>query len=103
MKRLWFVALLWALQSCYQYRVLNTNNDPATEYRDTIMHAYAWGLINKPKDFHVPNCTESNAIDELTLSKNLGRSLMTWVTLGFVSSVKVRWKCHKPCARVDSL
>jgi hypothetical protein len=88
---------------CYQYRVLNTNNDPSTEYREATMHSYGWGLWNKPQNLHVPDCSTSNALDEVTLSKNVGQSLLTWITFGFVSTVKVKWRCHKPCAITDSL
>lgn len=90
-------------QSCYQYRVLNTNNDPATEYQKKVMWSYAWGLVNKPKDFHVPNCTTSNAIDELQFSKKFSHSVLTVLTAGIVSPVEVKWKCHKPCQRVGGL
>lgn len=98
-----FVLLMLSSQSCYQYRVLNTNNDPSTEYQTKVLHSYAWGLVNKPKDFHVPNCSTSNALDELTFSKSFGQSLITCITFGIVSPVQVKWKCHKPCPRIDSL
>ena len=88
------------MQSCYHYRVINTVNDPGTEYRDTVMRSYFWGLVNKPQNFHVQNCTDScAAIDEVVFSKNFGQSFVTVITLGIVSSVKVEWKCHKPCQR----
>lgn len=90
-------------QSCYEYRVLNSNNDPSTEYRDTVMWSYAWGLVNKPKDFHVPNCNNSNAIDEVQYRKKFGHSLLTLLTLGIVSPIEVRWKCHKPCPRIGGI
>lgn len=88
--------LFVSIQSCYHYRVLNTNNDPSTEYQQTVMWSYAWGLVNKPKDFHVPNCTNNNALDEVRFSKNFGQTVLTLVTLGIVSPVEVKWKCHKP-------
>ncbi|HET9746899.1 MAG TPA: hypothetical protein VFP97_14380 [Chitinophagaceae bacterium] len=93
------------MQSCYHYRVINTKNDPATEYRDTVMRSFLWGLINKPQNFQVKNCTDScAAIDEVVFSKNFGQSLVSFITLGIVSSVKVEWKCHKPCQRtIDGL
>jgi Bor protein len=95
---LFFVVII---QSCYHYRVLNTRNDPGTEYRDTVMRSYFWGLINKPQNFHVPNCTDScAALDEVVFSKNFGQSLLTVITVGIVAPVKVEWKCHKPCQRV---
>ena len=89
-------------ESCYHYRVINTRNDPGTEYRDTVMRSYLWGLVNKPQNFHVPNCTDTcAALDEVVFSKKFGQSLITIVTLGIVSPVKVEWKCHKPCQRIN--
>ena len=88
------------IQSCYHYRVINTHNEPGTEYRDTVMRAYFWGLVNKPQNFHVPNCTDTcAALDEVVFSKNFGQTFLTAITLGIVSPVKVQWKCHKPCQR----
>lgn len=102
-----FLSILFVLvmQSCYHYRVINTKNDPGTEYRDTVMRSYLWGLVNKPQNFHVKNCTDScAAIDEVVFSKNFGQSFVTLITLGIVSSVRIEWKCHKPCQRtIDGL
>jgi len=89
------------MQSCYHYRVINTHNEPATEYRDTVMRAYFWGLVNKPQNFHVPNCVDTcAALDEVVFSKNFGQTFLTVITVGIVAPVKVQWKCHKPCQRV---
>ncbi|HEY4149502.1 MAG TPA: hypothetical protein VGM41_11260 [Chitinophagaceae bacterium] len=96
------VLLLVFIQSCYHYRVLNTTNDPATEYQSKVLWSYAWGLVNKPKDFHVPNCDSSSALDEVRYSKNFGQSMLTLVTLGIVAPVEVKWRCHKPCQRVGT-
>jgi len=97
------IAVFFSGPGCYQYRVLNTYVEPLNEYRDTVLHSYAWGLVNKPKDFHVPGCDSCAGIDELTFSKNAGQSVLTLITLGIVSNITVRWKCHKPCPRIDSL
>lgn len=102
-RNLLLAGIIVSSQSCYQYRVLNTNNDPATEYQKKVMWSYAWGLVNKPKDFHVPNCSTSNAIDELQFSKKFSHSILTIVTIGIVSPVEVKWKCHKPCQRIGGL
>lgn len=102
-RNLLLAAIVISTQSCYQYRVLNTNNDPATEYQKTIMWSYAWGLVNKPKDFHVPNCTNSNAIDEVLFKKKFSHSALTFLTLGIVSPVEIKWRCHKPCQRVGGI
>jgi hypothetical protein len=98
---LFIIFVVITIQSCYHYRVINTHNEPGTEYRDTVMRAYFWGLVNKPQNFHVPNCTDTcAALDEVVFSKNFGQTFLTVITVGIVSSVKVQWKCHKPCQRV---
>lgn len=102
-RNLFLIVTMLSVQSCYQYRVLNTNNDPATEYRKTMMWSYAWGLVNKPKDFHIPNCNNNNAIDEVLFKKKFSHSVLTLFTLGIVSPVEIRWRCHKPCQRIGGL
>jgi hypothetical protein len=102
-RHLILIIIIVSTQSCYQYRVLNTNNDPATEYQKTVMWSYAWGLVNKPKDFHIPNCNTSNAVDEVVFRKKFGHSILTIFTLGIVSPVEVKWRCHKPCTRVGGI
>lgn len=101
----WFVfaLIVFSLQSCYHYRVLNTVNDPASvQYHEKVMWSYCWGLVNKPGNFTVPDCTNSS-IDEVRISSNLATSLLTVITLGFVSPVKVEWKCHKPCQKIGEM
>lgn len=90
------LVLMLSLQSCYNYRILTTQSDPATEYQERVLWSYCWGLINKPKDFIVPNCDNKNAIDEVLVSTSLGGSILSIVTLGIVSPLKVKWRCHKP-------
>jgi hypothetical protein len=98
---LFILFIVIVIQSCYHYRVINTHNEPGTEYRDTVMRSYFWGLVNKPQNFHVPNCADTcAALDELVFSKNFGQTFLTAITLGIVAPVKVQWKCHKPCQRV---
>lgn len=90
-------------QSCYHYRVLTTQSDPATELQEKVLWSYAWGLINKPKEFIVPNCDKKNALDEVTMTTSFGGSILTIITLGIVCPVKVQWRCHKPLQRVGDL
>ena len=97
-----FVFIVGITQSCYHYRVLNTVNDPSTEYEHKVLWTYCWGLVNKPQNFTVTNCVDSS-IDEVRISSNFGCTLLTTVTVGFLSPVKVEWKCHKPCQRVGKI
>jgi hypothetical protein len=98
-KFLLVVMLSTGLQSCYHYRVLTTKSDPGTEYETKALWSYCWGLINNPKDFTVPNCPDTNGLDEVRVTQNAGSLLLTLLTLGIVAPVKIEWKCHKPCPR----
>jgi hypothetical protein len=98
-----FILLLFSTQSCYQYRVLNTQRDPGTEYQKKVLWSYAWGLVNKPQNFIVPNCDSASALDEVVFRTNIGYSLIQVVSLGIVAPVQVQWKCHKPCPREGEL
>lgn len=103
MKPLLVFIALFISPGCYQYRVLNKSTDPSTEYQKKVLWSSFWGLVNKPRDFVVPNCDSTSAIDEVQFQTNFGYNVLTVVTLGIVSPVKVRWKCHKPCPREGPL
>ena len=92
--------VLISLNSCYQYKVLNTIHDPGTEVQKKVMWSYAWGLVNKPKDLKVPNCLDSTALSEVTYSKRFGHSILTFMTIGILSPVEIQWKCTKPIPKV---
>ena len=103
MGRILLIVLIISInESCYHYRVLNTVNDPSTEYEHKVLWTYCWGLVNKPENYTVTNCAYG-AIDEVRISSNFGCTLLTTITLGFLSPVKVEWKCHKPCQRVGDI
>jgi hypothetical protein len=97
------ICLSFNLQSCYEYRILTTAPDPSTEYKTQVLWSYAWGLYNNPKDFTVKNCIDSTGIDEVVFTRNPGSVLLTIVTIGIVSPVTVKWKCHKPRQRSGSI
>jgi hypothetical protein len=96
------VAFSLTVQSCYHYRLLNTNSDPTTEYQKKVMWSYCWGLVNKPQAYVVPNC-DKTAIDEVRVTTTFGNTLLTLITLGIVCPVSVEWKCHKPCQKVGDI
>lgn len=96
------ILILFSSQSCYQYRVLNTKNDPSTEYQQKVVWSYFWGLLNKPRNFVVPNCDDNNALDEVQFRTNFGYSLIMVASLGIAAPVRVKWKCHKPCLRTGT-
>lgn len=98
-----FFLITASTTSCYHYRVLTTNSDPATEYQKKVVYSYLWGMINSPKDFVVPNCNNNNALDEVRVTTNLGYSILTVVSLGIFSPLEVKWRCHKPPKRQGEL
>jgi hypothetical protein len=86
---------------CYHARVYAPQPDPSTEYKKLTVHNIAWGLY-KTKDAHATDCL-ANAIDEVRVSSNFGYSLLTTVTLGFWSPIKVEWRCSKPHEEPDTI
>ena len=104
--QLLFVTLLVFICSCYSYRV-TTHAQAGTEASKSVTaNSFFWGLIQKPAVIHTPLCDTLgvNGVAEVTVKTNLGYALITVVTLGIWSPMKVQWKCSKPCAPIiDSL
>jgi len=91
--------------SCYSYRIA-TQALPGTEVSQTkTVHSFFWGLVQKPGEIHTPVCDSLgvNGVAEVTIKTNLGYSVITVVTLGIWSPMKVEWKCSKPCKKSDTL
>ena len=61
--------------------------------RQTI-HTLGWGLV--AQSAIAKNCADSNAMDEVRVSSNLGYNVLTVGTLGFWSPTTVEWKCTSP-------
>lgn len=99
------MAVLFLLSSCYSYRI-STNAQAGTEATTTTANAYFWGLVQTPKNgITTPNCDSLNVngMAEVQIKTNLGYALITVVTLGIWSPMKVSWKCSKPCQKTGSL
>ncbi len=97
------VALLFS--NCYSYRVA-TQAQAGTETSKTITaHSLFWGLIKKPTEIHTPVCDslQINGLAEVTIKSNFGYSLITVLTLGIWSPMKLEWKCGKPCKKSGEL
>ena len=66
-----------------------------------MMHNLFWGLAIKPKNgLNPPNCAAPDpavGFHEVRVTTNLGYSIITVVTLGIWSPMKVEWQCAKPC------
>ncbi len=91
------------LSSCYNYRVA-TRAQEGSEVSKATAHAYFWGLLQKPPTIQTPICDslDVNGMSEVTMKSNFGYSLITVVTLGIWSPMKVEWRCAKPCKKTDT-
>ncbi|WP_207632729.1 Bor/Iss family lipoprotein [Foetidibacter luteolus] len=91
------------LGGCYNYRVV-THAQPGTEVTTRTAHSLFWGLVQKPTEITTPNCDSLNirGMAEVKMKTNLGYALITVVTLGIWSPMKVEWKCGKPCQPVGN-
>ena len=102
---LWMISLTLLSSSCYSYRVA-TNAQPGSEVsKPFTANSFFWGLIQKPKEIHTPICDSLgvNGMAEVTMKTNFGYALITVVTLGIWSPMKVQWKCGKPCKKSGTL
>lgn len=100
-----FTLLTLLLQSCYHYRISAPNNLPSTETESEVVHGFFWGLAVKPKNGLKPkNCEPHDmALYEVRVTSNVGYSLVTVLTLGIWSPMKVEWQCAKPCPAEDEI
>jgi len=98
-------AFVVLFSSCYSYRVA-TQAQAGTETTKTITaHSLFWGLVKKPTEIHTPLCDslQINGLAEVTVKSNFGYSLITVLTLGIWSPMKLEWKCGKPCKKSGEL
>jgi len=98
-------ALTLALLSgagCYHHRVLASKGNSATTYATKNVYSLFWGLAKKPNidvshqdgaTTQAPGTCESNAINEVRVTSNLGYAAVTVFTLGIYSPLKVQWMC----------
>ncbi|HEY8971833.1 MAG TPA: hypothetical protein VIM64_22180 [Puia sp.] len=95
------LALLTCLllfSSCYTYRVA-THAQPGTEFNSRTAHSFFWGLVQNPKEIATPICDSlnTNGVAVVQVKSNFGYSLITVLTLGIWSPMRIEWKCSKPC------
>ena len=83
--------------NCYSYRVA-THAQPGTEFQTRTAHSFFWGLVQSPKEIATPICDSLNAngVSVVQVQNNFGYSLITVLTLGIWSPMKLQWKCGKP-------
>jgi len=84
--------------NCYSYRIA-THAQPGTEFQTRTAHSFFWGLVQSPKEIATPICDslDVNGVAVVQVQNNLGYSLITVLTLGIWSPIKLQWKCGKPC------
>lgn len=101
----WVIAIPLLLDSCYTYRVTTQAQSGTEASKPVTAHAFFWGLLQKPQEIHTPVCDSLgvNGVSEVTVKTNLGYALITVVTLGIWSPMKVQWKCSKPCKKTGEL
>jgi hypothetical protein len=89
---------LLIFSSCYTYRVA-THAQPGTEFNSSTAHSFFWGLVQNPKEISTPICDSLNVngVAVVQVKSNFGYSLITVLTLGIWSPMKIEWKCSKPC------
>ena len=95
---------LIVFSSCYNYRIA-TQAQEGSEINRARSDGFFWGLAHKPPSIRTPLCDslESNGMSQVTMKSNFGYSLITVLTLGIWSPMKVEWKCGKPCKKTDTL
>lgn len=94
------LAVASVLQSCYHYTI-TSKNSASTETKSATMHNLFWGLAIKPRNgLNPPNCAAPDppvGLHKVRVTTNFGYSVITVVTLGIWSPMKVEWQCAKPC------
>lgn len=105
MAGIWFITATLLLSSCYTYRVTTQAQPGAEASKPVTANAFFWGLVQKPVEIHTSVCDSLgvNGMAEVTVKNNFGYSLITVVTLGIWSPVKIQWKCSKPCKKSGEL
>jgi hypothetical protein len=92
--------LVIMLSGCYSYRI-GTHAQAGSETTRKTVNSYFWGLVQSPKEITTPNCDSLgvNGMAEVRTQTNLGYAVITVVTLGIWSPMKIEWKCSKPCQK----
>ena len=79
-----------AAAGCYHYKVHVPQPNPETEWKAKTVHSLFWGLVqeNAPAD----DCAD-NVIDQVRVTTNFGFVLLTVISLGIWSPMRVAWRC----------
>jgi hypothetical protein len=93
-----------SFSECASYRI-TTLKQSGTEYQELKVNSYLWGILQSPKEVTTPVCDSlgSPGLSEVMLRRNFGDYLASVFTLGIWNPALLKWKCSKPCQKVDSL
>lgn len=91
------------ISGCYSYRIA-THSQGGTEPIKVVAKSYAWGMVQNPPLISTPICDSLDArgMSGLRVKKNFGRSLVTFITLGFYSAVELEYQCGKPTPKTTN-
>ena len=104
------VVLLPMTTSCYTYHAFQEGgpdgrelgNQAATEWKERTLHAFAWGKLGIRHDFPVKQCRVgpdwNGGFEEVRVRTTFFYALVTVVTLGIYSPLKIGYRCTKPCS-----
>lgn len=86
--------LALGLAGCYRFRIgaEGAAGVSAPHYESKTVWYLGWGLFG---DFPVASCN-NQPIAEVVMTSNLGYDLITVLTLGFASPIRMQWRCAAP-------
>ena len=88
------VCHLMLFSGCYHYRIV-ADEDPCHAIpKEKTVWSYAWGLV-QPVNVKAECDCGVNAIENIQVENNMGYILLSTVSLGLVSPIKVKWYCAK--------
>jgi len=103
------VVLIPISTSCYTYHAYQIGgpegrelgNQPATEWKDKTLHAFAWGLVRQ--DLPVDQCRQlspdgKGGFEEVRIQTNALYLVVSIATLGIWVPLKVGYRCAKPAS-----
>ena len=90
----WCLSLLLGVQTgCYHYRVYGEQVPVGSEAKRATLWSSLWGT--RQQNINTDQTCVNNPTAEVTMSGNFGYTLLTVLSLGFVSPIDVEWKCAK--------
>jgi hypothetical protein len=99
-KNRWFrgLAVLFivsiVLSGCSLYRLQDPHRFPGSaQHEHRVVWSFLWGAVVQP--VQIDSCN-GQPVEEVQVRSNLGYSLITVLSLGLASPVRLEWKCAAP-------